>query len=153
MYACALLKHMSAIPTPPDVQPFLPRRIITTEDNTNAWQRANERTSAGLSGLHFAMFKAHASCPYLSSINAALRSIAYATGFSYTQWKWGVNVQLLKKSKDLFADKLHTILLLEADFNMNNKAMGNDIMQVGKRYQAFAKDNYGGRRGHHASEV
>jgi hypothetical protein len=41
------------------------------------------------------------------------------TGFSYSRWKKGVDVQLLKKKKDFRAEKLRTILLLEADFNMN----------------------------------
>ena len=99
------------------------------------------------------MFKANASCWYLSSIDAALRSIPYCTGFSYARWKHGVDVQLLKKSKDFRAEKLRTILLLEADFNMNNKALGSDIMRLGERHRVFSRDNYGGRRGHRAPEV
>ena len=64
-----------------------------------------------------------------------------------------MDVQLLKKSKDFCAEKLHTILLLEADFNMNNKALGSDIMRLGERHRVFSQDNYGGRRGHCAPEV
>jgi hypothetical protein len=45
------------------------------------------------------------------------------------------------------------ILLLEPDFNMNNKAMGSDAMKLGERHRAFTKDNYGGRKGHRAQEV
>ena len=64
-----------------------------------------------------------------------------------------VDVQLLKKSKDFQAKKLRTILLLEADFNMNNKALGINIMRVGKRHCMFSRDNYGGWHGHCALEV
>ena len=66
------------------------------------------------------------------------------------QWKHGVNVQLLKKFKDFWAEKLRTILLLEADFNMNNKALGSNIMRIGE-HRVFSRDNYGGRRGHRAA--
>ena len=64
-----------------------------------------------------------------------------------------MDVQLLKKSKDFQAEKLQTILLLEADSNMNNKALGSDIMRIGERHCMFSKDNYGGRRGRRAPEV
>ena len=40
---------------------------------------------------------------------------------------------LLKASGDTRSHKLWTILLIEADFNMNNKAMGNDIMRLGEQ--------------------
>jgi hypothetical protein len=34
--------------------------------------------------------------------------------------------------KDHRAEKLRTILLLEADFNMNSKALGSDSMLIGE---------------------
>ena len=85
LYMSNLLCHLTAAFIPPNVQPFQPCQIITTLDNTKTWAWAKERTSAGISGLHFGMFKAHASSPYLSFIDAAMRSIAYSTGFSYAQ--------------------------------------------------------------------
>ena len=62
-------------------------------------------------------------------------------------------MQLLRKSHVIHAEKLRTILLLEADFNMNNKALGSRIMRIGERHQVFSKDNYGGQHGHCALEV
>ena len=50
--------------------------------------------------------------------------MAYTTGFAYKRWKRGVDVQLLKEDDNYNPLKLCTILLLEADFNMNNKAQG-----------------------------
>lgn len=148
-----LLSHLQTAPIPPDVQAYIPRRFISTEDNTKAWKRAKEKTAAGISGLHFGMFKAHILRPKLSALDASMRSLAYMTGFSYNRWKKGVDVQLLKKKKDYRAEKLRTILLLEADFNMNNKALGGDTMKLGERHCALTKDNYGGRKGHRAPEV
>jgi hypothetical protein len=45
-----------------------------------------------------------------------IRSVAYSTGYSYTRWKKGLDVQLLKKNKDHRAEKLRTIFLLEEAF-------------------------------------
>jgi hypothetical protein len=82
-----------------------------------------------------------------------MRSVAYTTGYSYKRWKRGLDVQLLKKAKVFIADKLRTILLLEADFNMNNKALGSDAMRIGERTKNVARDNYGGRKYLQAPEV
>jgi hypothetical protein len=45
------------------------------------------------------------------------------------------------------------ILLLELNHNMNNKVIGKDATQAGKRLSEHAKDNYGGRQGLRAAEV
>ena len=130
-----------------------PRRHITTDDHIRGWKRAKERTSAGMSGLHFGMFKAHAHRRPLAELDASMRSLAYTTGYSYNRWKKGMDVQLLKRSMDYRAEKLRTILLLEADFNMNNKALGADMMTAGERLGALACNNYGGRKKLQAAEI
>jgi hypothetical protein len=152
-FAALLIDKLKRPPLSPTATPFVPRKHITLEDNTRAWNKAKERTAAGLSGLHFGMYKAHAKRPRLSAFDASMRSVAYMTGFSYNRWKRGVDVQLLKKKKDFRAEKLRTILLLEADLNMNNKALGRDTMKLGERHNLLTKDNYGGRKGHRAVEV
>jgi hypothetical protein len=82
-----------------------------------------------------------------------MRSIAYTTGYSFTRWRKGIDVQLLKKSRDYRATSLRTILLIEPDHNMNNKALGSDAMWMGERMSVLARDNYGGRKGLWAVEV
>ncbi|MCA1807666.1 MAG: hypothetical protein LC687_07455 [Actinobacteria bacterium] len=62
-------------------------------------------------------------------------------------------MQLLKRSQDFRAEKLRTILLLEADFNMNNKVLGSDAMCAGEASNQLTRDNYGGRKRHIATEV
>ena len=69
------------------------------------------------------------------------------------QQKKGLNVQLPKRSQDFWATKQRTILLMEADFNINNKAMGADAMRAGKQLGALARDNYGGCKGLRGAEV
>ena len=59
----------------------------------------------------------------------------------------------MKRAKLGNARKLKTILLLEADFNMNNKAIGADAMKAGEQAKCFTPDNYGGRKDMQAAEV
>jgi hypothetical protein len=98
----------------------LPDKVTTTDHEGN-WKKAKEYTSAGLSGLHFGMFKSAAK--HLVQFDAARRSIMYNTGQAYPRWYKGIDVMLLKASGDTRAYKLRTILLLEADYNMNNKLL------------------------------
>ena len=144
----ALLASLHCPTVPNKVVPFSPQQSITWMDNTRAWKCAKEKTLVGASGLHFGMFKAHASRPSISALDASVQSFAYITGFSYARWKKGIDVQLLKRKKDFRAEKLRTILLLEADFNMNNKALSSNTMKIGEQHRDFSVENYGGRKGH-----
>jgi len=119
---------------------------ISTEENTQAWKKAKERTSAGISSLHFGMFKAQATQKHLSALDASIRSLAYSTGLTYRRWQFGIDVQLLKQSQDYQANKLRTILLLEVDFNMNNKRLGKEAMEIGERLNLLTCDNYRGKK-------
>ena len=94
-------------------------------------------------GIHFGHFKAHTLHNLLAEVDATLRSIAYTTGYSYKRWHKGLDVQLLKRIQVWLADKMPTILLLEADLNMN-KAIGADAMWMGDLHQWF-KTNAGSR--------
>jgi hypothetical protein len=153
-YAKILLE---ALATPPEITNntgnFTPRRFITPTSNINGWRKAKERTSAGPSGLHFGQFKANAEIPALADLDASIRNFGYATGFSYSRWKKGTDVQLLKRSQDFRAEKQRTVVLCEADWNMNNKIMGSDVMRTGERAKIFTGDNNGGRKFMQAVEV
>jgi len=76
------------------------RSYISTEENTQAWKKAKERMSAGISGLHFGMFKAQVTRKHLSTLDASICSLAYSMGFTYRRWQFGIDVQLLKRSRD-----------------------------------------------------
>ena len=54
---------------------------------------------------------------------------------------------MIEKKKGVFkVDKLRTILLYEADFNMNNKYVGRDMMYKAEAAQLLAKEQYGSRK-------
>ena len=80
----------------------------------------------------------------LADVDASIRSVAYTTGYSYKRWKKGLDVQLLKRARQWDGRKLRTILLLEADLNMNHKVIGADAMRIGEESGTLARDNYGG---------
>ena len=153
-YAKLLLQGLKQ---PPSLQPsqrsFHPRKYISTADHIRGWKRVKEKTSSGMSGLHFGMFKANIQDPKLADIDASIRSVAYSTGFTYPRWKTGLDVQLLKRSQDYRAEKQRTILLLEADYNMNNKVIGSDAMRSGERSKTLTRDNYGGRKNMRSNEI
>ena len=59
---------------------------------------------------------------------------------------------LLKASLDTRAHKLRTILLLEADFNMNCKKLGLEGMWFAEEHGCLAREQGGGRRNHRAED-
>ena len=46
-----------------------------------------ERTSAGISGLHFVHLKACSQSPFLSHFEASLSHIPYTTGYAPEDWE------------------------------------------------------------------
>ena len=146
-----LLQHMARPPsisahtTSPD--------WVSTEDHQRSWSRAKEYTSAGISGIHFGMYKAQAKDPEMAAYDASRRSIAYRCGEFFDRWNKGVDVMLLKASGDQRAHKLRTILLLEADFNMNNKKLSREGMQIAEDAGCVAPEQAGGRRNHRSNET
>jgi hypothetical protein len=67
-----LLKHLQTAPIAPEAEVLTPRKHISTDDNIKAWKRAKERTAAGISGLHFGMFKAHTRRRKLAALDASM---------------------------------------------------------------------------------
>lgn len=66
-----------------------------------------------------------------------------ATGLLPTRWQQGTDVMLQKKKGNFRVGKLRTIILLEADFNNNNKLLGCEMMASGELFMALAKEQYG----------
>ena len=101
-YAKLLLQHLSR---PDDatvttaastrVTDYNPVDEISVTDHIKGWKKAKERTSAGASGLTFAMYKAHTKRDRLARFDAHQRSFAYKTGFAYRRWKKGIDVHML----------------------------------------------------------
>ena len=99
------------------------------------------------------MFKANAQDPDLAEFDASRRSVPYATGFAYDMHRKGMNVALFKKLNNYWINELRTILLLEADANMNYKQMARDLMWFAELEDVLPPDIGGGRKKHRCVEV
>ena len=115
-----------------------------------SWQKMDEYTASGPSGLHFGHFMANSLSPSLGSVDAALGRIPSISGYLPVRWQQGLNVMLEKKPGVVKVSKLRTILLYEADFNHNNKLMGRSMMRYAEANSLLAPEQYGSRRGHSA---
>ena len=59
---------------------------------------------------------------------------------------------LLKALGNTQSDKLHTILLMETDFNMNNKKLSREGMRLAEASSCIAPEQSGGCNCHTANE-
>ena len=107
-----------------------------------------ERTSSGLSGMHFGHHKACSQHAALSYFEATMCAIPYQTGYSPTRYRTSVNTMLKKKANKLEANQLRTILLLEADFNHLNKKLGRDLLHHAEHHNMIAPEQFGSRKHH-----
>jgi len=83
------------------------------------WQKTRESTGSLALGIHFSHYMAGTFNPEILIIR---------TSFSYDHRKKGINVMIEKSTGDFNMEKLHIILLFEADFNANNKWISHVVM-------------------------
>ena len=149
----AILKGTYAVPpgTPLSTKEFLDAMAappgLEFEDSTYSlddyrlsWKKARESTSSG--EIHYGHFKACAQDPLLSWCNYLLVEIPFTSGHIPQRWKKATDVMLLKKEGNHAIDKLRTIVLYEADFNMHNKVMGRQAMHSALQSNAIAPEQY-----------
>ena len=109
------------------------------------WKKSRENTAAGPSGLTFSHFIANAHDDLTSELDFLLTSIPYRTGLSPERWQHGTNCWLEKKKGNFNVEKLRTILLYEADFNMMNKFIGRQMMKSAEHFGDMAPEQFGSR--------
>lgn len=86
----AMPKHIRNKPLP----------ILETENYVSGWKKMKEKTSAGISGIHFGHMKACALDPDLAAFEASLSHLPYASGYSPEEWQTAINHMLEKKAKE-----------------------------------------------------
>ena len=121
--------------------------IITSDMFVQGWRKMQERTSAGISGLHFGHLKTVTYSKYLTQIESSLSHIPFRSGMSPVKWRTGLDVMIHKKAMSEKAKDLRTIVLKEADSNMNNKTLGREAIRVAERYNLLLEEQYGSRSG------
>ena len=129
----------------------MPQTTVTPTQNQQAWKRQKEQISSEPEGLTFSHYKASAQHPDLNQFDAMLRSLPYQHGFSPSHWQEITDVEILKKAGDYDIEKMRTITLMDAAFNMNNKQLGRDLLNHAEKHNALAREQYGSRKNHQSS--
>jgi hypothetical protein len=86
----------------------------------------------------------------MSEIDRLLREIPYRQGFSPELYQVITDFEILKKSGVYDVEKMRTIQLFVAQFNMNNKKTGRDVMARAEELGVMPKEQAGSRK-HHRS--
>jgi hypothetical protein len=86
----------------------------------------------------------------LAEIDTYMRTLPYTKGFSPQSWQLITDVKILKKAGVYDVEKMRTIQLMHAVFNMNNKKMGRDMMRSAEECKILAREQFGSRK-HHQS--
>ena len=66
--------------------------------------------------------------------------ILFYTGYSLQDWKVAVNSMITKKGKENLVKDLHTINLMEEDFNFNNKILARLTMNYAEKNRLIPKE-------------
>jgi hypothetical protein len=85
------------------------------------WKVVNEETSLSESGLHFSHYKVGSKSDIILHYHAARVTVTLAHAIQLELWSRGLSVMLEKTLGVTLVTKLRAILLMEADFNANNK--------------------------------
>lgn len=97
--------------------------IIKGGQWSDKWKHTDETTSSSKSGRHFGHYIAGTQSKYINHHYALKSLICLKRGFSLERWSSGLSCTLEKKAGCRLLSKLRSILLMEGDFNDNNKVI------------------------------
>jgi hypothetical protein len=123
----------------------------TVDEHVLGWKRTKEK-SAESSGPSMAEVKAASQDSILAEIDTFMRNLPYTKGFAPRSWKLITDVEILKKAGVYDVEKMRTIQLMHAVFNMNNKKLGRDMMRSAESNNILAREQFGSRK-HHQSII
>ena len=131
----------------PDNITEMASNTISPQDFKTGWKKMKEKTSIGISGLHFGHMETCAQDEFIAQVESSISHIPFYSGYTPHAWRTGVNVMIHKKNKSDKITDLRTIVLTEADFNFNNKILGKRTLEQAEKFKALAKKQYGSRKG------
>lgn len=147
-YAAQLIKHLAMTK---EVKNAPPMEIgLDIQQFKRGWAKAKENTSSGRSGLHFGHCKAGIQHEGICRFEAIMANIPYQTGHSPPRWKKEISVMFQKKQDKHEVETMRTIMLMETDWNQNNKLLGRNTMARAEKFNTIAREQYGSRKAHSA---
>jgi hypothetical protein len=124
---------------------------MSLEEHSRGWKKTKEK-AAEPSGPSMAQVKSASQDMTLAEIDVFMRNLPYEKGFAPQAWQLITDIEILKKIGVYDIEKMRTIQLMHASFNMNNKKMGRDMMYFAEQRKILAKEQYGSRK-HHQSII
>jgi hypothetical protein len=97
--------------------------MITPNAWQGHWSKAMEKTSSSVSGRHFGHYIAGMKSEHITYLHALIATLVTRRGIVLDRWSKGLSVMLKKIFGCSLIMKLHSILLMEADFNATNKVI------------------------------
>ena len=95
-----------------------------------------ERISSRPLGRHVGHWKCDSTNKSMNWVSTSMANIPH-------RWQQDINVMLEKKKVNFRADKLRSIPLYDADFNLNNKYTGRDMMRKAEETKSWPKNSMG----------
>jgi hypothetical protein len=121
---------------------------LSLAEHKQGCTRQKEATASEPTGLAFSHYKAGSQDGMISEIDRFLRNLPYQKGFSPEAWQYITDVEILKKAGVFDLEKMRTIQLMHAEFNMNNKKLGQDMMAFAESCNVLAPEQFGSRKNH-----
>ena len=148
-YTKLFLEHLKM---PPEME-NLPEITgeISVEEHQRGWKRQNTHTAADPRSLTFAQYQATASDDDLSRIDATIRSVPLLAGFAPPDWLNFADCSIPKKISNLLVEKMRTICLMPAAYNINNKYLAQLVMERMEALYLLVAEQGGGRKKHQVS--
>ena len=128
--------------------------MVTETQYREAWSRVKEKKSSSHSGRHFGVYKAVTQDDQLLTIFTNAFNIPFVHGISYDRWSNFLDVMTFKEKGNIRVDKLRTLILGEADWNMGGRIhINRRMLQNAEKHDLIPEEHYGGRHGHKATDA
>ena len=117
------------------------REPFTLDDFKGGWKRMKERTSSH-GPAHFGHYKAGCLHKDIALAHFHMAEIPFSGGYSPIRHRKGTDLVLLKSENDYRIKKLRTIVLFDAECNMNNGRIGREAMKMALSNKLIAPEQY-----------
>ena len=130
----------------------MPTVEITLESHQWAWQHVKEATASAPQTLDFSHYIAASFETTCAELDLILREAPLQYGFAPDAWNPMADCFIPKKEEELLPDKMRTICLMDASYNMNNKWYGRAFMQHNEALGTLEDEQEGSRKDHNCPE-
>eukprot|EP00956_Cyclotella_meneghiniana_P008545 scaffold11579_cov40-Cyclotella_meneghiniana.AAC.10 len=119
------------------------RQDISPDKFSTYWRRVRESTSSSYSGVHFGHYDVAGTNERFATFFAKKISLTMRSGWAPSRWGIGLTVLLEKIAGVALVNKTRAILLMEGDYNMQNRVIfGDRMMSIAREHDLIPDDQY-----------